>query len=248
MESGTVERREIRCDDPMRQYLPLFILFLAIGIAIFPVSGTVTVNAASINGTTDCVNFTGTSSHTYNWFEYGIDQTGNPFSEGGYKSFATPPSSGNFAFRQCGLPFVSGQKYVVQAAGADDLNYTNIEYSDNASFIMPVVTPHVTTTYSQQANQFINDMQDNPTNIVTVDMWLPYTVIFGADIFWGLIIGLTFFNMATKQRTTAMAVLVLFLTGTTIFAIFPPEFTEFAEILFVIAIGGMFYWWIIRRR
>ena len=84
--------------------------------------------------------------------------------------------------------------------------------------------------------------------VVVYDIWVVYIMTFGAAIFFGILIGMTFFNMVTKQRTIAMAVLVVLLTGTSIWTLFPPEYVEFAEILFVLGISGIFYWLIIRRR
>jgi hypothetical protein len=229
--------------------LPVLIMLILVSVAIPATLAAVTTDGVSLNTSTFCVIFQGTASGntTIAWFEYGINQSQNEFSTGGAKSFKTPNQtvSGTYNKSICGLPFISGKDYVVQAGGVDG---TTAVYGSNVSFTFPTVQPHVTTTYEQYVNAFIDDAASDPVKLVTVDIWLVYTMTIGSVLFFSIVIGMSFMNMVTKQRTVAMAVLVVFLTGTSIWALFPPEFVQFAEILMLLAVGGLFYWLAIRRR
>jgi hypothetical protein len=228
----------------VRKLMPLL---LVLTILIIPTQAAVITNPVTVNSSTFCVKFSGTTNDGIGWFEYGIDHTNDPFSIGGYKSFKTPnvTTSANYNHTICGIPLIPNQTYVVQAVGSDG---SIIEYGDNETFTTPVQQPHVTTTYAVYTDVFLEDLQNDPVKIITTDIWIVYTITIGATVFYGIIIGMSILNMVTKQRSIAMAVLVVMLCSGTIWALFPPEFVMFAEILLVLGFMGIFYWWTIRRR
>jgi len=235
-------------------FLVYVIILLTFGLVLnltfsTPVSaGSVTTEAVTVNGTTNCVTFHGTgTSVNYVWFEYGSAE-----SETGYKTFATKnqtSAGGSFADSRCGLPLFPGKSYNVQAAGNDG---TGLVYGTNVSFVYATITPHVTVTYEQQLDIMLNEGGiDSPfingQKILTTDIWQVYVEVMGS-LFFGLLVAFIFFNITIKQRTVVMAFLLTILTGTTLWAFMPDEFVFMAQSMTIIAISGLLFWLFMKRK
>lgn len=213
-------------------------------VVIVPAESSIKTQAVVINASTGCVYFVGTNegSPTNVWFEYGMNQT----QTGGKKSFKTPNQSGitgNFTFKQCGIPILPGKQYLVVAGGDVMGEYV---YGANRSFSLAAPTPHVTTTYEDQVNTFVEDGLD-PIQLLTYDMWQPYLGLMGG-LFFGILIAFVFMNIAIKQRTIAMTIILLFLTGAAIWGLMPAAFIQIAQMLFIAGVAGLLYWLFMKRR
>ena len=233
----------------MKQQYTILGLLAVICICILPVSGfNVTTGAVNLNTSTNCAIFNGDydgAVPAHVWFEYGMNQT----ETNGYKSYKTPnqtkTTTGNFSFKQCGIPLLYRETYVVQAVA-------EYVYGDNQSFTMPSPTPHVTMTYDVQVQNFIgsneygNDGFD-PMKLLTYSVWQPYIGIMGG-LFFGVVIGFIFLNIAIKQKTVSLTTILFVLIGISIMTLLPPAFGQLAQILVIAAICGALYWWIIKRR
>jgi len=234
----------------------------AISVAIFllcaPVSAvlTMTTSAAAPNATNPyCIVMSGSSSESAKvWFEFGINQTsiGNP--EVGGRAFATKPRvqtvAGGYTEKICGIPLLPGKAYVYQAVG--NISDGIIKKGANISFIVAAITPHPTTTYETYTDTFLDLSDGDPVTkfqeLLLVDIWAVYVEVIGFGLFFGVIIGMVFVNMVIKQQTVALSVIVMLLTGGSLFLVLPPEFVQLAQILMIIAIAGMMYWLIKRKR
>lgn len=222
---------------------------------------TMTTNAAAPNATNPyCIVMSGKpdGGNAKVWFEFGINQTsiGNPEVSG--RAFATKPRLVNdgvtYTEKICGIPLLPGKAYVYQAVG--NLSDGVIKKGVNISFTVAAITPHPTTTYEDYANTFVDLSSDanggDPVSklqeLLLVDIWAVYVEVIGFGLFFGVIIGMVFVNMVIKQQTVALSVIVMLLTGGSLFLVLPPEFVQLAQILMIIAIAGMMYWLIKRKR
>jgi hypothetical protein len=231
----------------MNKNNPSFIAVVSILVAIALVPAFLFPSASAaitteppivlINTTKWCVIFNGTNTGAAEnvWFEYGNNLSG------GF-SFKTEnqTKAGLFNHTQCGFPFLPRNGYYIKAVGQSG-------HGANVSVIFPAVTPQPTLTYSQYVDRFIN-AYDNPRELIVVT-WVPYTAIMGG-IFFGVLMAAVFWNMAIKQRTIALSILVLMITGGSMWGLFPdyPEFVWVAQTLFIAGMVGMIYWMFTRRR
>lgn len=230
----------------------ILIALTVLCICIIPVSAlTITTNPVSQNSTNDCVTFNGTatgSAGTYHaWFEYGMNNSAVWVK--GQKTFKTPNQTrntdGNFYFKQCGIPLMTGEAYEVQAVG---------EYirGENSSWTMPTPTPHATTTYSNyvdsflEQNEYENDLID-PIKLLTYDIWQPYLGLMGG-LFFGVLLGFIMANIVLKQKSVAITVILFMLVGISLMALLPPAMVQIGQMLFIASIAGLLYWIIAKRR
>jgi hypothetical protein len=222
---------------------------------------TMTTNAAAPNATNPyCIVMSGTSSEAAKvWFEFGINQTsiGNPEVNGrafATKSRMTTGGALTYTEKICGIPLLPGKAYVYQAVG--NISDGIIKKGVNISFTVAAITPHPTTTYEDYANTFVDLSSDanggDPVSklqeLLLVNIWAVYVEVIGFGLFFGVIIGMVFVNLVIKQQTIALSVIVMLLTGGSLFLILPPEFVQLAQILMIIAIAGMMYWVVKRKR
>jgi hypothetical protein len=219
------------------------ILSILLVLTIQTAYAQVYTTSAVVNATNGCVVFTGDNpgNVTHVWFEYGME---NNYTD--YKSFKTAnqTKNGYYYDTQCGLPMLPGYTYIVQASG-DDGN-GNFEYGSNVSYVIPSITPHPETTYTEYVDVFLNDGL-NPQALLTYDIWQPYLGLMGG-LFFGMLIAFIFINMATKQRTVALCVILLMVTGTTVWTLLPAQFNEIAQMLLICAMAGLIYWIFTKRR
>lgn len=228
----------------IRRIFTALILFILLVVTIQPVYAQIQTVSAVVNASTNCVVFTGdnTGSSTHVWFEFGMDQN---YTEG-YKSFKTPnqTKTGVYTSTVCGIPLLPGYTYIVQAG--EDNGAGNFAYGTNISYVMPTITPHPETTYTSYSDLFLSDGLD-PQALLTYDIWQPYLGLMGG-LFFGMLIAFIFINMATKQRTVALCVILLMVTGTTVWTLLPAEFNEIAQMLLICAMAGLIYWIFTKRR
>lgn len=222
------------------------ILFLAVlvcfGLAIISV-GTVVTDSATVNTSwmsaqsEICVKMTGhaTGASDSVWFIYGNN-------ESGYYSFRTKntTTSGSYTSTVCGFPWLPGETYDIKAAS---LNGTG----SVVTVVIPTITPHQTTTYEQLVDEFI-ESGDDPKAMITL-VWEPYTGVMGGIFFGLLTIGI-FINIAIKQKTVFLSLLLSILCGGTLWGLFldEPAIVEFAQILITAGCVGMFYFLISKPR
>jgi hypothetical protein len=244
-----VHVRTVREFDAMiNKYFILSIIAAIIICTSIVSAANTTTNPADLNTTTNCVIFNGYYNGTvpaHVWFEFGMNQTGTL----GQKSYKTPNQTrstvGNFSFRQCGIPLLSRETYIVQAVG-------EFIYGENVSFTMPAPVPHVTTTYVSMVNSFVGqDEYGNngfdPMKLLTYDVWQPYLGLMGG-LFFGVILGFIFINIALKQKSVVISVILFIIVGLTIMTLLPPAFIQLGQLLFIAAIAGILYWIIMKRR
>jgi PKD repeat protein len=215
-------------------------------------SSVVNTNPVTTNATNFCIELNGVNNGgaTNVWFEYGA---GTAISNA--NAFKTPNQSAPGAYKTkiCGIPLLPGKTYTYRAVG--DVGGI-ITGGAEITFTMATVTPHPTTTYEQYANTFVDLSSDanggDPVSkfqeLLLVDIWAVYVEVIGFGLFFGVIIGMIFVNLVIKQQTIALSVIVMLLTGGSLFLILPPEFVQLAQILMIIAIAGMMYWVIKRKR
>ena len=234
----------------MNDFLPLGLIpkqyLSAAGCLIFALFFAVQIGSAAIitdppvmflNSTKWCVLLNGTNTGAAEnvWFEYGLNSTQ------GYAFKTTNQSkTGGFTETICGFPWLPNYGYKYVAKGASG-------HGGNQSLIFPALTPQPTLTYSVYVDRFIN-AYDNPRELI-VTTWVPYTSLMGG-IFFGVLMAAVYWNMAIKQRTIALSILVLMITGGTMWGLFPdyPEFVWLAQTLFIAGMVGMIYWMFTRRR
>jgi hypothetical protein len=213
------------------------VLFVLLVPAIVPKASAIIVTNDAAVTSDGCVRFNGTNTEAAKevWFEYSIVTT-NGFSLATENQTAT----GNFYYSQCGVPFLSGYMYKVRATDGNSIG-------QNTTFVLPVATAIPTLTYSTYVDTFL-ESYDEPKVMIRI-MWTPYTAVMGG-MFFGVIVGVIFWNMAVKQRTVALSVLLMMIIGTSIWRIFPdyPEFVWLAQTLFIAGMVGMIYWMFAKRR
>lgn len=236
----------------IRKYILATVILILLVLPIVSAL-TITTQPTNINTTTGCAIFNGSatgSAGTYNvWFEYSMNNSEAISGTNGHKSFKTKnqtrTTDGYFGYKQCGIPLLPGVSYDVQAVG---------EYisGDNQTWTMPTVTPHVTTTYENQVNSFLgsdeygNDEFDG-LKLMTDSIWQPYIGVMGG-LFFGLLIAFIFMNVAIKQRTISMTVILLILTGVTFMGLLPAPFVQIGQMLFIAGIAGLLYWLFNKKR
>lgn len=219
-------------------------------LLVLPASAAVTTGYPTVNDTTDtdCVRFYGTYTGSVPvnvWFEFGVNITG----ANGFKTFKTPNQTmsvaGNFSYLQCGIPLLSSKTYIYRAVAA-------AEAGSNLSFVMPTLTVRPTLTYMQYAEGFLgnNEYGNNEFDglkLLTYDTWRVYLGAMGG-LFFGILLGFIFINLAMKQKSVVITVLLFFLVGSTILVLLPAAFVQLAQMLIIAAVAGMLYWMFVKRR
>jgi hypothetical protein len=195
----------------------------------------------SVNTTDNCVTFYGvhTGAPATVWFEYTLATTNG-------RSFKTKNQTnvvGNFTQTICGMPLMPGLTYTV-VTGADINN--SYVYGENVTFTVANIEPHTTTTYEPQVNTFTGDGLD-PVKLFSYDVWQAYVGLMGG-FFFGLLICFIFMNIAIKQRSVAISVVLLLVIGTTLWQILPPEFIQISQMLLIAGIAGLLYWLFMKKR
>ena len=195
----------------------------------------------SVNTTDNCVTFYGvhTGAPATVWFEYTLATTNG-------RSFKTKNQTnvvGNFTQTICGMPLMPGLTYTV-VTGADINN--SYVYGKNVTFTVANIEPHTTTTYEPQVNTFTGDGLD-PVKLFSYDVWQAYIGLMGG-FFFGLLICFIFMNIAIKQRSVAISVILLLVIGTTLWQILPPEFIQISQMLLIAGFAGLLYWLFMKKR
>jgi len=213
-------------------------------IDVTAVEGQMLTRPVNVNLSSNCVRFYGTNlgEPITVWFEYGMIQDYT----NGYKSFKTENQTditGNFSYTHCGIPILPGEAYKVHAAG--DIGGVYV-YGMNRTFVIPDLVPHPTTTYEEQVDIFVEDGLA-PVDLLTYDVWQPYLGLMGG-LFFAILIAFIFMNIVIKQRTVALTIITLLLTGVAIWQLLPPEFIKIAQMLFIAGIAGLLYWLFMKRR
>lgn len=224
------------------------LILLAALLLVVPTLGAVTTGYPDVNTTTNCARFYGTYAGPVPvkvWFEYG----GNLSGPNGFKTFKTPnqtlTSAGNFSYLQCGIPLMSGKIYNVVASAAFD-------YGTNISFTMPTLTVRPTLTYMQYAEGFLGSNEYGNENfdglkLLTYDVWRVYLGAMGG-LFFGILLGFIFINMALKQKSVILTVILFFIIGSTVIALLPEAFVQVGQMLIIASVAGMLYWMFMKRR
>lgn len=229
---------------PNKKQLAILTVLLGVAAVVFyflipTASAAITTTSATVDSgnATWCVWFIGSNSGAAEnvWFEYaGAGSTGY--------TWKTPNQSktGAFSAQVCDMPFMSGKSYYVRAAGQSGVG-------GNETFIFPAVTPIPTLTYSTYVDSFLASNND-PKELIRL-VFTPYTAALGG-IFFGLLVFGIFVNMAMKEKTVWMTIIMMLITGGLVWTLFPdyPEFIWLAQTLFIAAVMGMIYWMFKKRR
>ena len=77
--------------------------------------------------------------------------------------------------------------------------------------------------------------------------WSPYVATLGA-LFFGLVIGAIFINLAMKGHSIAIPVLLVLVIGGSLWALVPPEFIIIAQAFVIIGFGGLIYYIYTKRK
>ena len=212
-------------------------LFIALILLVFitlPVSAAITTNPATVNASCVLLNGTVTGNAQSVWFDYG--HSTNP----GYSS-STPnqTKTGTFTVLRCNEPtFLPGETYHYRAnngtANGSAVNFT-----------MNVLIPHTTETLSIYGQDFI-DHGDNP-GYLAKHIWDVYSLVWG-NFFMLLLIAFVFMNVTIKQKSVALSLLLMLISGGALYAIAPMELQMIAQMLMVVAFAGLMYWLYKRKR
>ncbi|MFA7087697.1 MAG: hypothetical protein WC145_13590, partial [Aliarcobacter sp.] len=171
------------------------------------------------------------------WFEYGTKS--NSYGLTVPRQVVDP---GPFSVTVTAFPLVAGQTYYYRAACADG-------YGVEREFTLPTAPPHPTTTFGAAARQFINAYQ-NKTTLVE-DMadatWSPYTGVLGS-LFFAMIIGAVFVNLAMKGRSLAIPAMLVMVIGLSLWTLLPPEAVMIGQAFVILAVGGIIYWISTKRK
>ena len=172
------------------------------------------------------------------WFEYGTKS--NSY---GFKSEPVTAEPGSLIQTPLKrFPLIAGQTYYYRAACADG-------YGAEKTFTLPTLSPHPTTTYGAAADQFLYSFEDGDTMIqdMTEATWSPYVAMLGA-LFFGLVIGAIFINLAMKGHSIAIPALLVMVIGGSLWAFVPPEFIIIAQAFVILGIGGLIYYIYTKRK
>ena len=212
----------------------LIMITLVIITIISPVSAAITTNAAVVNAT--CVRLSGTNSGaaTSVWFDYG--HALNPsFSS----STPNQTSAGTFTVVRCNEPtFLPGETYHYRAS--DGTNH-----GARVNFTMNVLIPHATETLSKYGQDFI-DHGDDP-GYLAKHVWDIYSLVWGS-FFVLLMVAFVFMNVTIKQKSVALSLLLMLISGGAIYSIAAPELQVIAQMLMLVAFTGMMFWLYKRKR
>lgn len=229
---------------PDKKQLAMLTVLLGVAAVVFyflipSASAALTTTSATVDSgnATWCVWFVGDNSGAVEnvWFEYaGAGSTGYTWKT------SNQSKTGAFSAQVCDMPFMAGKSYYVRAAGQSGVG-------GNKTFTFPALTPVPTLTYSVYVDSFLASNND-PKELIRLT-FSPYTATLGG-IFFGLLVFGIFVNMAMKEKTVWMTVIMMLISGGIIWTLFPdyPEFIWLAQTLFIAAIMGMIYWMFKKKR
>jgi PKD repeat protein len=206
----------------------------------FPASDKVVTLDATGLGTQEAVlnGELAAATDTEVWFEYGTKS--NSY---GFKTEPVTAEPGSLIQTPLKrFPLIAGQTYYYRAACADG-------YGAEKTFTLPTLSPHPTTTYGAAADQFLYSFEDGDTMIqdMTEATWSPYVATLGA-LFFGLVIGAIFINLAMKGHSIAIPAVLVMVIGGSLWAFVPPEFIIIAQAFVILGIGGLIYYIYTKRK
>ena len=224
---------------------PAIVLAIALALCFLtaPAESAVTTTSATVNASLMtanaeiCVKMEGSNSGAAEavWFMYGNNETG-------FYSFKTPNQTIAGAFNKtiCGFPWLPGETFAVLAKSTNSTG-------SPVTVAIPTITPHPTTTYEDLVDRFI-EAGDDPKTMMQI-VWEPYITPMGG-IFFGLVTIGVFSNIAIKQKTVFLSLLLAILCGGTLWSLFTdePAIVQFAQIIITAGCIGMFYFLITKPR
>jgi len=185
----------------------------------------------------NCVNFqanvTGANPAPA-WFAFSSNQGENfPF-----RTDDMAVVSGHINKTYCGFPLLPGHEYYYSLENGSG-------HGNEMSFTMPGITPHPTTSFGAPVESFLGS-ELNVTAMVSA-IWAPYMAVSGV-LGMGLVVGGVFSNMALKQQSVRIPAIVILLTGETFWTFMPPEFIAIAQVMIILSLAGMVFWFFQQRR
>jgi hypothetical protein len=151
-------------------------------------------------------------------------------------------TNGNVSAKYCGFPLLPDHKYYYALENDDG-------YGNEKSFTMGTIEPHPTTNFGEPVEAFLNGDQNGELNVssLAAAVMAPYMAVAGV-LGIGLIIGGVFFNMAIKQQSVRIPAIILLLTGGVFWGFMPPEFVAMAQVMMILALAGIVFWFFQQRR
>lgn len=188
-----------------------------------------------------------TNQDTEVWFVYGTASGTYAYTSG------KQSSSGDFGGRQKGFPLVAGQTYYCRAACAQG-------YGDEVSFTLPEVTTRATTTYGKAGLELLQHSEEDKGYTALNDngavptsegkdifsafydaIAAPYVALFGS-LFFAIVIGGIFMNLASKGGSLFVPALLSIAGGSMLWGLLPPEAAVLGQSILIFGISGFIFW------